>query len=155
MVLTFIGLIHPGGTVYSSELETLPSVTFAFFPSSILAFATQQGNIHSLDLRSSREPFTLNIRPELGYLTDMEVGKDKNWIVAGTSRGYVGLWDVRYQTMVKLWRHSGDSPIKRLSDAFGNSPDDQSQPLVFMDVTTMRHHSLMYQMVHVFNAIEY
>jgi len=118
--------------INTGEGEVLSVSHFNTSSASILAFSTQQGNIHSLDLRSSREPFALNVRPELGYLTDMEVGKDKNWIVAGTSRGYVGLWDIRYQTMVKLWRHSGDSSIKRLSDAFGNSLDGQSQPLVFM-----------------------
>ena len=119
--------INPGeGEVMTVSHFNTPS-------SSILAFATQQGNIHSLDIRSAREPFSLNLKPELGYLTDMEVGKDRNWIVAGTSRGYVGLWDIRYQAMVKLWRHSRDSPIKRLTDAFGNSLDDhQSRPLVFM-----------------------
>ena len=114
------------------EGEVLAVSHFNTSSASILAFATQQGNIHSLDLRSAREPFTLNLRPELGYMTDMEVGKDKNWIVAGTSRGYIGLWDVRYQTLVKLWRHSRDSPIKRLADAFGGSIDEQqSRPLVF------------------------
>jgi len=118
--------INPG------EGEVLAVSHFSTPSASILAYATQRGSIHSLDLRFAREPFSLNLMPELGFLTSMEVGKDRNWIVAGTNRGYVGLWDVRYQTMVKLWRHSRDSPIKRLTDAFGNSPDEPSRPLVFM-----------------------
>lgn len=114
------------------EGEVLAVSHFNTPSASIVAYATQRGNIHSLDLRCAQEPFSLNLRPELGYLTDMEVGKDRNWVVAGTSRGYVGLWDIRFQTMVKLWRHSRGSPIKRLTGAFGNSLDEPSRPLVFM-----------------------
>lgn len=118
--------INPG------EGEVLGVSHFNTPSGSILVYATQRGRIHSLDIRCAREPFALNLRPELGYLTDMEVGNDRNWVVAGTSRGYVGLWDIRYQTMVKLWRHSRDSPVKRLTNAFGNSVDEASRPLVFM-----------------------
>ncbi|KAL7529541.1 hypothetical protein ACHAXR_003020 [Thalassiosira sp. AJA248-18] len=116
---------HGEGEVLAVSQFTTPSA-------SIVAYATQRGHIHSLDIRCAREPFSMNLRPELGYLTDMEVGNDKNWIVASTNRGYVGLWDIRFQTMVKLWRHSRDSPIKRLTNAFGNSLDEASRPLVFM-----------------------
>lgn len=136
--------INPG------EGEVLAVSHFNTPSSSIVAFATQQGRIHSLDLRSSREPFSLSVRPELGYLTSMEVGPDKNWIVAGTNRGYVGLWDIRFEVMVKLWRHSGDSPIKRLTNASCDSIEEISRPLVFIgcgnneaslfDVSTGRCH---------------
>jgi len=118
--------INPG------EGEVMAVSHFNTSSASILTYATQRGHIHSLDLRSAREPFSLDLRPELGYLTDMEVGSEKNWIVAGTSRGYVGLWDIRFQTMVKLWRHSRDSPIKRLTNGFGSSSDEASRPLLFM-----------------------
>jgi phosphoinositide-3-kinase regulatory subunit 4 len=114
------------------EGEVLAVSHFNTPSASVLAFATQRGRIHSLDIRSAREPFTLNLRPELGYLTDMEVGKDRNWVVAGTSRGYVALWDIRFRTMVKLWRHCRDSPIRRLIDAFGTCQDEDSRPYVFM-----------------------
>ena len=111
------------------EGEVLAVSHFNTPSASILVFATQQGHIRSLDLRCSREPFSLSIRPELGYLTSMEIGSDKNWIVAGTVRGYVGLWDIRFQAMVKLWRHSRNSPIKRLAIASGAYVD---RPLVFI-----------------------
>ena len=114
------------------EGEVLAVNHFNTPSASILAFATQRGNIHSLDLRIAREPFSLNLKPELGYLTDMDVGYDRNWVVAGTSKGYIGLWDIRYQTMVKLWRHCRGSPITRLIDAFGTSPNEASRPMVFM-----------------------
>ncbi|KAL9181694.1 hypothetical protein ACHAXT_012037 [Thalassiosira profunda] len=123
---TTLRRINPGeGEVQAVSHFNSPSA-------SILAYATQKGNIHSLDIRCAREPFALNLRPELGYLTDMEVGNGKNWIVAGTSRGYVGLWDIRYQTMVKLWRHNRSSPIKRLTRGFADVQDESARPLVFM-----------------------
>ena len=96
---------------------------------SILAYATQRGNVHTSDIRSAHEPFCLNLKPELGYLTAFEVGADSNWIVAGTSRGFIGLWDVRFQTMVKLWRHNRDSPIKCLTNSFDDN--SLSRPLLF------------------------
>ncbi len=118
--------INPG------EGEVLAVSHFNTPSASILVFATQQGHIRSLDLRCSREPFSLSIRPELGYLTSMEIGSDKNWIVAGTVRGYVGLWDIRFQAMVKLWRHSRNAPIKRLAIASGAYIDVTPRPLVFI-----------------------
>lgn len=114
------------------EGEVLAVSHFNTPSASIVAFATQQGYIRSLDLRCSREPFSLSVKPELGYLTSMEVGSNKNWIVASTVRGFVGLWDIRFQTMVKLWRHSTHSPIKRLSIASVNDNDESPRPLVFI-----------------------
>ena len=118
--------INPG------EGEVLAISHFNTPSASVLVFATQQGHIHSLDLRCSREPFSLSIRPELGYMTSMEVGNDRNWIVAGTARGYVGLWDIRFQSMVKLWRHSSDCPVKRLTNASCASFEEPARPLVFL-----------------------
>mmetsp|Transcript_11787 Transcript_11787/g.25449 ORF Transcript_11787/g.25449 Transcript_11787/m.25449 type:complete len:1357 (+) Transcript_11787:1-4071(+) len=116
--------------VHHDEGEVLAVSHFNTPSASILAYATQRGHIHSLDMRSSCEPFSLSLRPELGYMTDMEIGTDRNWIVAGTSRGYVGLWDVRFQKMVQLLRHN--SPIKRIANAFGSNLDQASRPLLFM-----------------------
>jgi len=113
------------------EGEVLAVSTFNTPGASILAYATQRGVIHSTDIRSAHEPFSLNLKPELGYLTALEVGTDSNWIAAGTSRGFIGLWDVRFQTMVKLWRHNRDSPIKCLTNAFDNSVNGSSRPLLF------------------------
>jgi len=100
---------------------------------SVVAFATQKGSVHSWDLRSAVEPFCLNIKPELGYLTSMAVGDDRNWLVAGTNRGYLALWDVRFQMMVKLWRHSSGAPVSRLATSFAQLPSTgEARPLIFM-----------------------
>jgi hypothetical protein len=52
---------------------------------------TQIGRIHAWDLRSSSEPWALTIPPELGTVSAIALGPDKNWLCYGTSRGYVGV----------------------------------------------------------------
>lgn len=116
--------------IYPCEGEVIAVSHFSTSSASVLVYATQRGIIHSKDLRSPTEPFRLNFGPEYGYLTSLEVGKDKGWIVAGSSRGYIGVFDIRYQTMTKMWRHSRNSPINRLS----NACEVSSWPLLFMGV---------------------
>ena len=82
---------------------------------SVLMYTTQKGLIHAWDLRSNSEPFVFPIRPELGMPTCLALAPDRNWIVAGTSRGYIGLWDIRFNTISKLWRHSSYSQIRRMA----------------------------------------
>lgn len=36
---------------------------------------------------------------------------DATWIAVGTSRGYIALWDIRFQLLVKVWRHASHGPI--------------------------------------------
>jgi phosphoinositide-3-kinase regulatory subunit 4 len=119
---TALKQVHPG------EGEVMAISHFNTASASILTYATQRGIIHSMDLRSPSEPFSMNFGPEYGYLTAMELGKDRGWIAVGSSRGYVGLFDIRFQSMVKLWRHSRQSPINCLSNACNVS----SWPLLFM-----------------------
>jgi phosphoinositide-3-kinase regulatory subunit 4 len=82
---------------------------------SVLAYATQHGGIHGWDLRASQEAFNLNLRPELGYPTSMCLSPDRHWICAGTSRGMICLWDVRFNTLCNVWQHSSRSAIHRLA----------------------------------------
>ncbi|CAN0370295.1 unnamed protein product, partial [Laminaria digitata] len=45
----------------------------------------------------SQEPWTLRAHPELGFLTAIALGTEKTWLVVGTNRGFVMLWDLRFQ----------------------------------------------------------
>lgn len=82
---------------------------------SVVMYATQRGGIHAWDLRASKEAFQLPMRPELGVPTSMTVAPDRHWVGLGTSRGYISLWDIRYNTMSTLWRHSSQTAIQRLA----------------------------------------
>jgi len=88
---------------------------------SVVVFATQ-GVVHSMDLRQSREPFKLNHQPDTGYLTSMALGSGSHWMITGTSRGFVALWDIRFQQMAKLWQHSSECPVTRLATTFASLP---------------------------------
>ena len=89
--------------------------------SSIVLFATQ-GAVHSMDLRQPRVPFVLKHEPSRGYLTSMALGSDSHWMITGTSRGCVALWDIRFQQKVKLWQHSSEGPVTRLATSFASLP---------------------------------
>lgn len=48
-------------------------------------------------LKCAQEPWALRAHPELGFLTVIALGTEKTWLVVGTSRGFVMLWDLRFQ----------------------------------------------------------
>mmetsp|Transcript_49388 Transcript_49388/g.55940 ORF Transcript_49388/g.55940 Transcript_49388/m.55940 type:complete len:1792 (+) Transcript_49388:143-5518(+) len=123
-----------------SEGEILTVNQFNNQASSFLTFATQK-YIHSWDLRSAKEPFCLDNFQDTGYITNMAIGSDRNWVVVGTSRGFISLWDLRFQQIMKLWHHSRSSPINRLATSFVPPPQSwvnkgttniESRPYIFV-----------------------
>lgn len=126
--------------VDSSEGEVSTVSHFNSLSSSVLTYGTQKGIVHAWDLRCGEEPFRLIHGPELGHLTSTALGGDRHWIVSGTSRGYVTLWDVRFQVPVKLWQHPSGSPIARLATSVVAPPqrwgakanESRSRPFVFV-----------------------
>ena len=121
------------------EGEVLAVSHFNSLSTSVAIFGTQKGTVHSWDLRCAREPFNLKHGPELGHLTSVVLGSDRQWIVSSTNRGYIALWDVRFQQAVKLWRHSGQGSISRLATSFVAPPQswgyrsspDSARPFIF------------------------
>eukprot|EP00753_Platysulcus_tardus_P022213 PLAT9425.1.p1 GENE.PLAT9425.1~~PLAT9425.1.p1 ORF type:complete len:286 (+),score=108.93 PLAT9425.1:3-860(+) len=56
-----------------------------------------------------------------------------NWLVVGTSRGYLALWDLRFSMWVRLWRHSCQSTIyslKHVPVLTARSPAEPPRPQV-------------------------
>lgn len=102
-------------SVNSGEGEILSVQHFNSDIASVVTFATQRGGIHGWDLRMPKEAFRFLVRPELGYVTSMTVSPERNFICTGTSKGYLNLWDVRYNLMTQAWRHSSCSSIQRLA----------------------------------------
>ncbi len=112
------------------EGEVLAISHFNTSAASLIAFATHRG-IHSWDLRCSYEPFFLDFQPEYGHLTSMAIGNDRNWVVAGSNRGYLALWDIRFQKLVKLWQHDSCAPVNRLGTSlFAPQHSNESMPYV-------------------------
>ena len=115
--------------VEPNEGEILAVSHFNTPAASIVGFATHKG-VHSWDLRSAFEPFNLNLRPEYGYVTSMSVGNDRNWVLAGSNRGYIALWDIRFQKLVKVWQHESCAPVNRLGICSAAANSEYSQKVV-------------------------
>jgi len=102
----------------------------------LLLYATRDGNIHAWDMRMRREAWTLNVSPELGYVTCMTHSLDVSWLAVGTSRGFLCLWDLRFLVLIRIWRHSSHRAVHRLQPCLGlpnTLPlDETSVPLVFV-----------------------
>ena len=75
--------------------------------SSMLIFATSNGNIHGLDLRlkANEESFVLRNSPRLGFSTSISVDNSSNWIMVGSDLGVYTIWDIRFQIPVRSFRH--------------------------------------------------
>ena len=148
-------------TVGSSEIrqmqpgegEILAVTHFTGLSSSVLMFATQKGTIHSWDLRCAQEPFLLHHSPGLGHLTTMALGNDRQWLVSGTNKGYVALWDVRFQNAVKLWRHESGEKIHRVATSFVPPPQNwagrfaNSEPRPFVFLGTGANECAMFDLI--------
>jgi phosphoinositide-3-kinase regulatory subunit 4 len=103
-------------TVNPQEGESLAVSHFNSSSASMIKFATQQDIVQSGDLlRCAIEPFNMRHSPELGHMTSMALGRDRHWIVTGTSKAFVALWGNYFQQCVKLWRHSRGAPISRMA----------------------------------------
>mmetsp|Transcript_37690 Transcript_37690/g.78957 ORF Transcript_37690/g.78957 Transcript_37690/m.78957 type:complete len:712 (+) Transcript_37690:17-2152(+) len=127
--------------VNPSEGEVLAINQFNNQGSSLITYATEKGSIHSWDLRSAKEPFCLKSFQDTGYITNMAIGNDRNWVVVGTNKGFISLWDLRFHQIMKLWRHSRSAPINRLATSFVPPPQSwvdkrstnvDSRPYIFV-----------------------
>ena len=103
----------------------------------LVVYATQRGHVRACDLRARNpEAWRLDTPPELGLITAVALGNDRHWACAGTSRGFVALWDLRFGgVFAKLWRHSSKSTIHRLATCARlplSSAESPPAPLAFV-----------------------
>jgi phosphoinositide-3-kinase regulatory subunit 4 len=67
---------------------------------------------------------------------DPEPGQ--NWLVTGSTRGQLVLWDVRFRLPVNTWQHPGGSPVSALALAsappgrLGLRPGVAAGPLLYV-----------------------
>jgi len=90
---------------YSHEKSVLALAHCRKGSSSLLIAATQEGSIHAHDFRCNDRAWSIEIPPRRGVPVCMSLGNDRNWFVIGTSRGYLLLYDMRFQLDVQWWRH--------------------------------------------------
>lgn len=83
----------------------------------LLLYATRRGFLRGVDLRARRECLSMAATAELGYPTALLTAASGTWAVVGTHRGYLALWDLRYEAMVALWRHPSRSIVFDVQEA--------------------------------------
>ena len=81
---------------------------------SLLHLATNNSRIVALDLRNMAELYTLTNPVHHGTPTCFCVNHKQGWLVLGTSRGILDLWDLRFRLRLQAWGLAGGTQIKRV-----------------------------------------
>ncbi|DBA85444.1 TPA: hypothetical protein ACH3X2_006119 [Trebouxia sp. C0005] len=85
---------------------------------SLLLTAAARDGLHGWDLRADTKAFSLSIMPHQGLLQRLACdGPDSPWLLTGTSRGHLTLWDMRFQIPLTQWAHPLGHPIEALAPA--------------------------------------
>jgi WD40 repeat protein len=107
--------LEPDDTTASDSEGAMLSVAhFNTLSESLLVYATQKA-VHGWDLRSRHAVFELRLEPSWGVLTTMSLGPTPFVLITGSSRGFIVVWDLRFQIPVQVWRHSAKTPITSLT----------------------------------------
>lgn len=104
---------------------------------SLLVYSTARGGLSAWDLRAGGNAWALPCPPVQGALERFVLDPtSQNWLLGGTSRGWLCLWDVRFRLPVNSWQHPAGAPIAAL--ALASSPPQRlglpgtSAPLVYV-----------------------
>lgn len=81
---------------------------------SILMFATTKGNIYALDLLTMEIIWKLQNPKSHGIITAMTMDRLNTWLLVGTMRGILTMYDLRFQIPLKSWLHPSKSRISAL-----------------------------------------
>lgn len=86
----------------------------------LLLIATSFSKIITLDIRSMESTFETQIPLKYGTVTTFAVINDSLMIV-GTSKGYLSLWDLRFNLGLKVWKFQKGKMIRKIDSSFSNS----------------------------------
>ena len=83
---------------------------------SLLVYSTQQGGLAAWDLRTGQDAWALPSSPVQGVVERFVCDPaSQNWLVGGTSRGHLSLWDIRFRLPLNTWQHPAGAPISALA----------------------------------------
>lgn len=94
-------------------LALMNNVTDGYASHTIL-YSTAGCGIHLWDTRTSTTTWSLRAVPEEGYISSLVAGPCGNWLVSGSSRGVLTLWDLRFLLPVNSWRYSLVCPVEKM-----------------------------------------
>ncbi|KAH9304628.1 hypothetical protein KI387_009032, partial [Taxus chinensis] len=101
----------------------------------MLLYSTQCNGIHLWDLRTQTNAWSLKACPEEGYISSVVLDPCQSWLVSGSSRGVLTLWDVRFHIPVNTWQHPMACPIEKMClhiPASNYLPCTTGDPLVYV-----------------------
>ena len=105
-----------GGAVV--KVQYLPTASDA-----LLFYGTQDGNVAAWDMRSSSSSLFCQAGDSFGLLTSFLLDPAGNWMLTSSYRGFLSLWDLRKQQVVKEWRDPCCGPIYSVEHCItGTSP---------------------------------
>ena len=79
-----------------TKLATVPNAP------DLLIYATEGGSIHASDKRTPTEPWVWHNLAPYGLTTGLVVANGGDWLAASSSRGFVSVWDIRFQVRSRL-----------------------------------------------------
>ncbi|MCJ1316227.1 Serine/threonine-protein kinase [Xylographa vitiligo] len=88
---------------------------FKFEAKSMLILVTNTSRILAIDIRTMTLLYDFMTPPHHGTPTCFVLDKKHNWLLLGTTRGILALWDLRFRLCVRSWGLPGGSPIRRLT----------------------------------------
>lgn len=80
----------------------------------MILYSTQSCGIHLWDTRTNATAWSLKAVPEKGYVSSLVSGPCGNWLVSGSSRGVLTLWDLRFLIPVYSWQYSRVCPVEKM-----------------------------------------
>ena len=87
----------------------------------LLAYGLASNVLGGLDLRCrDARAFCFAGEARHGLLESFVVSPDRLWLLAGTSRGYFVVWDLRFGLPVTAWRHPAKRRVRRLAHKEGD-----------------------------------
>ncbi|KAI8827076.1 uncharacterized protein EV422DRAFT_549569 [Fimicolochytrium jonesii] len=87
---------------------------------SVLVYATYKGRICGFDLRTMTEVWAFTIPPHHGQITSFLIDKQRVYLVTGTHRGVLSIWDLRFGLKVKSFAHPSRKKVIKLAAWPGN-----------------------------------
>ncbi|CAO3616553.1 unnamed protein product [Cunninghamella echinulata] len=95
---------------------------------SILLVATNKGNIYLIDLFTMNIFTTLHNPKSYGVITSMVTDRLHTWLLVGTTRGILTLYDLRFQIPLRSWLHPTKSRISAMM--LNHDPHAESRQVI-------------------------
>ncbi|KAI8337040.1 hypothetical protein BC941DRAFT_513702 [Chlamydoabsidia padenii] len=95
---------------------------------SILMVGTNKGNIYLIDLLTMNTLVTLRNKKSHGIITSMVTDRLHTWLLVGTTRGILTLYDLRFQIALHSWLHPSKTRISRM--ILNHDPRTESKQVI-------------------------